>query len=229
MNLIWLPMVVKQCLSLQPSHPQALTNLGNIYMEWYVMLNAWCFSESFNFLVSSMLMISGFFQTWRNMLPAAASYYKATLAVTTGLSAPFNNLAVIYKQQVVVCFWVIAIFLFRYFFNFLGSFYFSIVQLEVLVVFLYVVLILSAFCYHDREIMQMLYLATMKFFALIPWLLMGWSIGVTLTRRLVEWLMQSRTIYVLSPSAQLWPRPMQIWLLPIKTGIVILLRFYCSF
>uniref|UniRef100_A0A2P2LLI2 protein O-GlcNAc transferase n=5 Tax=Rhizophora mucronata TaxID=61149 RepID=A0A2P2LLI2_RHIMU len=34
-----------------------------------------------------------------NMIPAAASYYKATLAVTTGLSAPFNNLAVIYKQQ----------------------------------------------------------------------------------------------------------------------------------
>uniref|UniRef100_A0A2P2LLJ1 protein O-GlcNAc transferase n=1 Tax=Rhizophora mucronata TaxID=61149 RepID=A0A2P2LLJ1_RHIMU len=59
---------VKQCLTLQPSHPQALTNLGNIYMEW-------------------------------NMIPAAASYYKATLAVTTGLSAPFNNLAVIYKQQ----------------------------------------------------------------------------------------------------------------------------------
>ncbi|GJV38462.1 hypothetical protein Tco_0052122 [Tanacetum coccineum] len=26
----------QQCLSLQPSHPQALTNLGNIYMEWYV-------------------------------------------------------------------------------------------------------------------------------------------------------------------------------------------------
>lgn len=36
------------------------------------------------------------------MLAAAASYYKATLTVTTGLSAPFNNLAVIYKQQVSV-------------------------------------------------------------------------------------------------------------------------------
>jgi protein O-GlcNAc transferase len=32
---------------------------------------------------------------------AAASYYKATLNVTTGLSAPLNNLAIIYKQQVV--------------------------------------------------------------------------------------------------------------------------------
>ena len=36
----------------------------------------------------------------RNMSAAAASCYKATLAVTTGLSAPFSNLAVIYKQQV---------------------------------------------------------------------------------------------------------------------------------
>ena len=42
------------------------------------------------------------FGTYRNMVAAAASYYKATLAVTTGLSAPFNNLAVIYKQQVVL-------------------------------------------------------------------------------------------------------------------------------
>lgn len=34
------------------------------------------------------------------MVAAAASYYKATLNVTTGLSAPYNNLAIIYKQQV---------------------------------------------------------------------------------------------------------------------------------
>lgn len=33
-------------------------------------------------------------------MSAAASCYKATLSVTTGLSAPFNNLAIIYKQQV---------------------------------------------------------------------------------------------------------------------------------
>lgn len=39
---------------------------------------------------------------YRNMVAAAASYYKATLTVTTGLSAPFNNLAIIYKQQVLV-------------------------------------------------------------------------------------------------------------------------------
>ncbi|KAG6470081.1 hypothetical protein ZIOFF_071135 [Zingiber officinale] len=34
-----------------------------------------------------------------NMMSVAASFYKATLAVTTGISAPFNNLATIYKQQ----------------------------------------------------------------------------------------------------------------------------------
>ncbi|PKA54868.1 putative UDP-N-acetylglucosamine--peptide N-acetylglucosaminyltransferase SEC [Apostasia shenzhenica] len=61
-------LAVKSCLALQPNHPQALTNLGNIYMEW-------------------------------NMLNAAATFYKATLSVTTGLSAPFSNLAAIYKQQ----------------------------------------------------------------------------------------------------------------------------------
>lgn len=30
----------------------------------------------------------------------AAQFYKAALSVTTGLSAPFSNLAMIYKQQV---------------------------------------------------------------------------------------------------------------------------------
>lgn len=36
------------------------------------------------------------------MIGTAASFYRATLAVTTGLSAPFSNLAVIYKQQVFI-------------------------------------------------------------------------------------------------------------------------------
>ncbi|KAG6514301.1 hypothetical protein ZIOFF_024651 [Zingiber officinale] len=34
-----------------------------------------------------------------NMMSVPASFYKATLAVTTGISTPFNNLAIIYKQQ----------------------------------------------------------------------------------------------------------------------------------
>lgn len=36
------------------------------------------------------------------MMDIAASLYMATLTVTTGLSAPYNNLAMIYKQQVLV-------------------------------------------------------------------------------------------------------------------------------
>jgi protein O-GlcNAc transferase len=63
----------RSCLALQANHPQALTNLGNIYMEW-------------------------------NLISAAASFYKAAISVTSGLSSPLNNLAVIYKQQVPACF-----------------------------------------------------------------------------------------------------------------------------
>ncbi|KAG6468520.1 hypothetical protein ZIOFF_073208 [Zingiber officinale] len=33
------------------------------------------------------------------MMSVAASFYKAILAVATGISVPFNNLAIIYKQQ----------------------------------------------------------------------------------------------------------------------------------
>ncbi|KAG6475987.1 hypothetical protein ZIOFF_065221 [Zingiber officinale] len=58
----------RSSFALQPNHPQALSSLGNIYMD--------C-----------------------NMMSVAASFYKATLAVATGISAPFNNLAIIYKQQ----------------------------------------------------------------------------------------------------------------------------------
>ena len=36
----------------------------------------------------------------RNMMNVAAQCYKATISVTTGLSAPYNNLAIIHKQQV---------------------------------------------------------------------------------------------------------------------------------
>lgn len=43
-----------------------------------------------------------FWSTCRNMMDIAASLYMATLTVTTGLSAPYNNLAMIYKQQVLV-------------------------------------------------------------------------------------------------------------------------------
>jgi protein O-GlcNAc transferase len=37
------------------------------------------------------------------LISAAASFYKAAISVTSGLSSPLNNLAVIYKQQVPAC------------------------------------------------------------------------------------------------------------------------------
>jgi protein O-GlcNAc transferase len=37
------------------------------------------------------------------LISAAASFYKAAISVTSGLSSPLNNLAVIYKQQVHAC------------------------------------------------------------------------------------------------------------------------------
>lgn len=58
------------------------------------MIIGFCGNEHSRFL-------SRHFWICRNMVVAAASYYKATLNVTTGLSAPLNNLAIIYKQQVV--------------------------------------------------------------------------------------------------------------------------------
>ncbi len=41
---------------------------------------------------------------YRNMVNVAASFYNATINVTSGLSAPYSNLATIYKQQ--VCYYV---------------------------------------------------------------------------------------------------------------------------
>ncbi|CAA6668192.1 unnamed protein product [Spirodela intermedia] len=39
----------RSCLALQPSHPQALTNLGNIYMEWNMMNAAYsCYKATLN-------------------------------------------------------------------------------------------------------------------------------------------------------------------------------------
>ncbi|KAG6517598.1 hypothetical protein ZIOFF_020994 [Zingiber officinale] len=48
-------------------------------------------------LSSWQIPFSGF--SLPNMMSVAASFYKAILAVTTGISVPFNNLAIIYKQQ----------------------------------------------------------------------------------------------------------------------------------
>lgn len=79
-------------------------------------------------------------------------------------------------------------------------------------------------CFHHREITQMQFLATMRFFALIPWQLMGLSIGATLTKRLVELVRQFRTTYMQYLSGQLWLKLMQTWLQHTRIGMLI-----CSF
>lgn len=74
-------------------------------MEWYNLADGYCAFLLLNRIFFSRVMLETakhFIDCFlcRNMTPAAAQCYKATLSVTTGLSAPFNNLAIIYKQQV---------------------------------------------------------------------------------------------------------------------------------
>lgn len=73
--------------------------------------------------------------------------------------------------------------------------------------------------FHHRGIMQMQYLATMRFFALIHWQLMGLSIGGTHTKRLVESVKLFRTTYMLYLSGQLWLKLMQTWLQLTRIGM----------
>ncbi|KAL5161445.1 putative UDP-N-acetylglucosamine--peptide N-acetylglucosaminyltransferase SEC [Glycine soja] len=64
---------MNQCLTLEPNHQQALTNLGNIYMEW------------------NMVVV---------VVAAAAQYYKATLNVTT--SGHVEDAVKSYKQALIL-------------------------------------------------------------------------------------------------------------------------------
>lgn len=73
----------------------------NIYSHWHFS----CFPIFFRQLDCCMTLtklILDFFLYYffRNLVNTAANFYKATLSVTTGLSAPYSNLATIYKQQV---------------------------------------------------------------------------------------------------------------------------------
>ncbi|XP_040960104.1 probable UDP-N-acetylglucosamine--peptide N-acetylglucosaminyltransferase SEC isoform X2 [Gossypium raimondii] len=109
----------QRAVQTRPNYPVALGNLASTYYErgqldlaihHYKQAIAYDqrFVEAYNNLgnalkdvgrVDEAIQCYNIFWNSRNMVGAAASYYKATLAVTTGLSAPFNNLAVIYKQQ----------------------------------------------------------------------------------------------------------------------------------
>ncbi|XP_016672643.1 probable UDP-N-acetylglucosamine--peptide N-acetylglucosaminyltransferase SEC isoform X2 [Gossypium hirsutum] len=109
----------QRAVQTRPNYPVALGNLASTYYErgqldlaihHYKQAIAYDqrFVEAYNNLgnalkdvgrVDEAIQCYNIFWNSRNMVGAAASYYKATLTVTTGLSAPFNNLAVIYKQQ----------------------------------------------------------------------------------------------------------------------------------
>ncbi|KAE8720912.1 putative UDP-N-acetylglucosamine--peptide N-acetylglucosaminyltransferase SEC [Hibiscus syriacus] len=72
-----------------------LPTLGT-YMEWYAILRFLiCRLLKYSLVNEFLEGLFNFTGTWLLLL----LLIKATLAVTTGLSAPFNNLAVIYKQQ----------------------------------------------------------------------------------------------------------------------------------
>lgn len=137
------------------------------------------------------------------MLSAAASCYKATLSVTTGLSAPFNNLAIIYKQQVGVGV------------SSLSNPHFFFVHCWC---WLYLVSFFLFFFFY-RVILQMLYLVTMKLSVLILWLLMHLSTGGIHIRRAEEWMKPFKITCEQLILSQPWLKLMQIWLQLTRTGM----------
>ncbi|KAG6735922.1 hypothetical protein POTOM_061393 [Populus tomentosa] len=115
----------QQAVQARPNYAMAFGNLASTYYErgnwiWQFFIiskpllgNALkdvgrvdeaiqCYNVAMPFTTTkppaSTTNLGNIYMEW-NMSAAAASCYKATLAVTTGLSAPFSNLAVIYKQQ----------------------------------------------------------------------------------------------------------------------------------
>lgn len=142
----------------------------------------------------------------RNMMSAAAQCYKATLSVTTGLSAPFNNLAIIYKQQVQCHYFSLTV-EHQHLQNFRSSFIWLGAVARVLVndiksshTFWCDVDKKAAanfVCLKYRVIMEMQYLATMRSSELIHQQLMALWIGETLTKKLGELMKQSKTMFVL--------------------------------
>ncbi|KAG6469610.1 hypothetical protein ZIOFF_070540 [Zingiber officinale] len=71
-------------------HYKQTINCDSTFIEAY---NNWGMLSKMLDMLSKTRDIIG------NMMSVLASFYKATLAVTTWISAPFNNLAIIYKQQ----------------------------------------------------------------------------------------------------------------------------------
>ena len=154
------------------------------------------------------------------MISAAASFYKAAISVTSGLSSPLNNLAVIYKQQVV----------------FFPSFCLIILQLQdnkvPVLMFklndwlnniqdphLLFLSLISLFCICTRETMLMLSHVTLKYFVQILQQLMHQLIEGTHSKRLAELMKQFRIMFRQQQLGQTWQKPMPTWPQHTRTGI----------
>ncbi|KAG6479437.1 hypothetical protein ZIOFF_062903 [Zingiber officinale] len=76
-------------------HYKQAINCDSTFIEAYNNLSCFALQPNHPQALSSL----GSIYMDCNMMSVPASFYKVTLAVTTGISAPFNNLAIIYKQQ----------------------------------------------------------------------------------------------------------------------------------
>ncbi|KAG6495483.1 hypothetical protein ZIOFF_043308 [Zingiber officinale] len=76
-------------------HYKQAINFDSTFIEDYNNLSCFALQPNHPQALSSL----GSIYMDCNMMSVPASFYKATLAVTTRISAPFNNLAIIYKQQ----------------------------------------------------------------------------------------------------------------------------------
>ncbi|CAH1450258.1 unnamed protein product [Lactuca virosa] len=65
----------------------------------FVTRRLWEWLQKLLYVIRMLAKLKKPFIATVNMMTAAAQCYNATLTVLTGLSAPFNNLAIIYKQQ----------------------------------------------------------------------------------------------------------------------------------
>ncbi|KAG6536341.1 hypothetical protein ZIOFF_001395 [Zingiber officinale] len=92
----------KQAINCDSTFIEAYNNLGNALKDaGHALKDAGHYRSCFALQPNHPQALSSLGSIYIdcNMMSVPASFYKATLAVTTGISAPFNNLAIIYKQQ----------------------------------------------------------------------------------------------------------------------------------
>ncbi|XP_042423465.1 probable UDP-N-acetylglucosamine--peptide N-acetylglucosaminyltransferase SEC [Zingiber officinale] len=93
----------KQAINCDSTFIEAYNNLGNALKDvGHALKDAGHYRSCFALQPNHPQALSSLGSIYMdcNMMSVPTSFYKATLAVTTGISALFNNLAIIYKQQV---------------------------------------------------------------------------------------------------------------------------------